>query len=394
MTRPPTLRLRKRLEDRLAAGHPWIYRDALEGGSGVATGSVVDVVGGDGCFVARGLYDARSPIAVRVATLEEREAIDARWVAERVAGAVLLREVLFSGEDTDAFRLIHGEGDRLPGVVADRYGTTIVLQLDGDAARAWRDPVSAALAVLPGIVCIYERSRGYPQEAILGPVPREAITIREHGVRFAVDVVRGQKTGFFLDQRENRREVRRFARGRDVLNLFAYTGGFSVNAALAGASRVTSVDSAAPALAAARDNFALNGIDPTRHVFATADAFAWLADAVARGDRYDLVVVDPPSFAPSERVLGPALEKYRELNALALAVTAPFGFLVTASCSSHVRADAFLDIVSDASVRARRPLRVLDVRGQPADHPSIAAFPEGRYLKLVIAEVGGERAVG
>jgi 23S rRNA (cytosine1962-C5)-methyltransferase len=386
-----TIRLAKPLERSIRGGHPWIYRDALALGAAPqrpGTGSAVDIIGADGKFVARGLFDARSPIAVRVATLDRHQPLDAAFVLARVRSALRARRGAFDASSTDAFRWVNGEGDFLPGVVVDVYGPVAVVRLDGDAVRAWRDWVVAAVVAegrALGVAHVLERSRGGRGELLHGGAPPSPVEIRENGVRFAVDVIHGQKTGFFLDQRENRRAIRPFAAGVDVVNLFGYTGGFSVHAALAGARRVTTVDVAAPALADARANFALNDLDPERHGFDAADAFDWLERAAADGRRYGLVITDPPSFAPSEKALQKALSAYRDLHLRALAVVDEGGVLAAASCSSHVTLDAFVGTLRDAADKSRRPLRLLELRGQPADHPTTPAFAEGRYLKFVLA---------
>jgi 23S rRNA (cytosine1962-C5)-methyltransferase len=386
-------RLAKPLERSIRNGHPWIYRDALDlrdakHSGGASTGSAIDVIGGNGQFVARGLYDAKSPIAVRVATLDAKQPLDEAFVRARVRTALRARRGAFDASTTTAFRWLNGEGDFLPGVVVDVYGPVAILRLDGDAVRAWRDWVVAAVVDegrALGITHVHERSRGGRGEPLHGGAPPSPVEILENGVRFAVDVLHGQKTGFFLDQRENRRAIRPYAAGVDVVNLFGYTGGFSVHAALAGARRVTTVDVAAPALADARTNFTLNGIDPARHGFDAEDAFDWLERARADGRRFGLVITDPPSFAPSEKALQKALTAYRDLHARALALVEEGGVLAAASCSSHVTMDAFVGTLRDASDKMRRPLRLLELRGQPADHPTPPAFPEGRYLKFVLA---------
>nr|WP_263429849.1 class I SAM-dependent methyltransferase [Nannocystis pusilla] len=218
---------------------------------------------------------------------------------------------------------------------------------------------------------------------LAGEPPPPLVAIREHGMRMHVDVRRGQKTGMFLDQRENRRLIRQVARGRETLNLFSYTGGFSLAAALGGAPRVTSVDLARNAVDAARDNFVANDLDPGAHAFVAADAFAFLDDTA--GTTYDLVVVDPPSFAPNHKSVRAAEAAYARLNASALRQVRPGGLLAAASCSSHVPMDMFLKILGESARQARRPLRLLEVRGEPPDHPTPLHFPEGRYLKFVLA---------
>ncbi|MDB4969477.1 MAG: m5C1962 methyltransferase RlmI [Myxococcales bacterium] len=389
MRRVMRVRLAKPLERSIRLGHPWVYRDALDLRTAAPTmGATVDITSGNGQFVARGLYDAKSPIAVRVATLDPKEALDDTFIRARVASALRARRGAFDAATTTAFRWLNGEGDFLPGVVVDVYGPVAIVRLDGDAVRVWRDQVVAAIVEdgrALGITHVYERSRGGRGEVLHGGAPPSPVEILENGVRFAVDIVHGQKTGFFLDQRENRRAIRAFAGGVEVVNLFGYTGGFSVHAALAGARRVTTVDVAAPALADARINFTLNGLDPTRHGFDAEDAFDWLERAHAAGRRFGLVITDPPSFAPSQKVLQKALTAYRDLHARALAVVDEGGVLAAASCSSHVTMDAFVGTLRDASDKCRRPLRLLEVRGQPADHPTPPAFAEGRYLKFVLA---------
>jgi 23S rRNA (cytosine1962-C5)-methyltransferase len=389
-TAPTRLRLAKELERSLRAGHPWVYADALASPpAGLATGSVVDVTTRDGRFVGRGLYDGGSPIAVRVATLDASEALDAAFVRRRLASALAVRESgAIDRATTDCFRWVNGEGDRLPGVVVDVYGPVAVVRFDGEAARVWRDAVVEGLVSLGaplGLRHVYERSRGARGEVLHGGEPPRPVVVREHGAIFRVDVHAGQKTGFFLDQRDNRALLGRWARGRTVANLFGYTGGFSVQCARGGASRVVTVDVARQALADARENFAANGLDPAAHEFDCVDAFAWLDAAAAAGRTFDLVIVDPPSFAPSEKALKRALVAYRDLNASALRVVAPGGLFASASCSSHVAMEHFLEVLRDAAAVAGRPLRLLEVRGQPPDHPSLPAFPEGRYLKFVLA---------
>ena len=294
---------------------------------------------------------------------------------------------------TDAFRLLNGEGDFLPGVVIDRYGPVAVVLFDGAAARALLPGVVAAVKGLGGplaITALYERNQrrqGGGGQLLYGELPAAELLVREHGMRFLVDIVQGQKTGLFLDQRENRQLIRRYARGLTVWNGFAYTGGFSLAAALGGASRVVTVDSAGPAIAAAQKNFALNQLDPAAHEFYADDVFVHLQQAAQRQKTYDLVIVDPPSFAPTHKALPTALGAYRELHRLALAAVAPGGLLAAASCSSHVPEAEFLATLTDAAQHARRRLRVLEIHGQPADHPTLPAFPEGRYLKFILARI-------
>jgi 23S rRNA (cytosine1962-C5)-methyltransferase len=371
-------------------GHPWVYREALRGASG-ATGDEVRIVDGKGRLAGRGWLDADSPIAVRIWTTADR-AVDEALLSERAESALALRDRLFgsltnsSSGSTTAFRVTHGEGDRMPGVVADRYGDVAVLRLDGGAAANRLPAIIDSLwpkLEARGIRSLIKKQRGEALDVLRGPRPPERLEVSERGMRFCVDLAYGQKTGAFLDQRENRARVRALADGKRVLNLFSYAGGFSLAAALGGATQVTSVDIAAAAHKTAQESFRLNGIDPSRHRFAAADAFAWLAGAASRGERFDLVISDPPSFAPSEKAVARALRSYRDLHRACARVLAPGGLLCAASCSSHVDMDRFYSTLDDETLE-RSDLRVLESAGAPADHPTLPSFPEGRYLKFVV----------
>jgi 23S rRNA (cytosine1962-C5)-methyltransferase len=307
----------------------------------------------------------------------------------RAERAFALRETL--GDcDTNAYRVVHGEGDRMPGLVVDRYDSVAVMRTDGAAAGARSEDFAKALWPLltrSGVRSLVHRVGAKGQEPQLlvlrGEPPSPTVHVREHGVPFVVDLAHGQKTGAFLDQRDNRRRVGELARGRRVLNLFSYAGGFSVRAALGGACHVTSVDMAVRAHATAQTNFRLAGLDPAAHSFVTAEAHAFLDNARSRGETWDLVVSDPPSFAPSEKALPRALAAYRALHRACVEVLAPRGILCAASCSSHVDAASFLQTLDDAALGGRE-LTVIELRGAGSDHPCVPAFPEGWYLKFAI----------
>ena len=387
------LELQRGLGRHLRAGHPWVYRKALEHVPKLPPGSVVDLTEA-GKFVARGYYDPLSPIAVRVLTRDSRETIDGAFYRRRVAAAWELRANLLDRTDTDAFRLVHGESDGLPGVVADLYAGTVVLKLYSAGLTPVRGLLVDALAeVVPGIQGVLGRDElgaeegeegGRGGRVLFGQAPPDPVVIHEHGVRFGVDVRRGQKTGFFLDQRENRALVRRLAVGRSVLNCFSFSGGFSVNAALGGATRVFSVDQDADAIALARENFGRNGLDPNAHDFLAADVFELLASFRREGRRFGLVILDPPAFAKRQRAVQGALDGYASLNRQALEVVEPGGLLVTASCSARVSPEAFEGAVREAGFKASVDLTLLEERFQPPDHPVRLQFPEGRYLKFLV----------
>ncbi len=388
------LRLQKDLARHLRAGHPWVFRKAVEKApKGLAAGTIVDVTD-EGRFVARGYYDPHSAITVRILTREPAEAIDAGFWRGRVARALALRRELVHG--TSGYRMVHGESDGLPGVVADRYGAFAVLKLYSAGLVPHRGAVVEALrAEGEGLEGVYGRDEvprddddegGAPAgRPLWGAEPPEHLAIDEHGMRLLVDVRRGQKTGHFLDQRENRRMVRGLAAGRpEALNLFSYTGGFSVAAALGGARHVVSVDVDEDAIRLARENFRANGLDPADHAFAAEDCFELLARYRREGRRFDLVVCDPPAFAKSQRAVDAAIAGYASLNRAALAVVAPGGLLVTASCSARVSVEQFTDAVKEAAFKARVDLQLVAETRQPPDHPVSLQFREGRYLKCLV----------
>ena len=383
------LRITRTAAAAVRRGHPWVYREGVaRPPKGLATGAAVELSDEEGGSLGRGLWDAGSPIAVRVFDQARGPALDAGVLAARVVAATARRDGRFDAETT-AYRLCNGEGDRAPGMVVDRYGEVAVLRLDTDAWTPHLAAVARALVVplaergVRSIALRIAGDGGRKIEVLAGPAPPDRVVVRERGMAMEVDLSFGQKTGAFLDQRENRARVRALARGKRVLNLFSYAGGFSIAAALGGAKHVTSVDVAAAAHATAQRTFRANDVDPAAHAFVSADVFAFLDQARARGQRFDLVISDPPSFAPSERARSRALTAYRKLHGAAAAVLDAGGVFCAASCSSHVNAEDFVSTLDDAAL-ARDDLRLCDLFGQPDDHPSLPAWPEGRYLKLAV----------
>jgi 23S rRNA (cytosine1962-C5)-methyltransferase len=383
------LRLEADAAEKVRRGHPWIWR---RGGDVAGSGEVVRLEDGRGQLIlGRGIYDAGSPIAARVWTVGA-DPLDDALVRERLARAFALRATLFADGATTAYRLLNGEGDRTPGWVIDRYGEIAIVRTDGDGARVHLERHAALLekalrgsGITSAMLRVPSRtSRGAAPERVelFGPPPPAVVQVREHGVPFEVDLGAGQKTGAFLDQRENRRRVGHLGAGKRVLNLFSYAGGFSLHAALAGAT-TTSVDIASHAHKTAQASFKLAGVEPRGHAFVAADAFAFLEDARKKGKRWDLVVSDPPSFAPSEKNKSRALAAYRQLHKACAGVLEDGGTFCASSCSSHVTADDFADTLDDAAL-GRSDLRLLEMHGDPADHPTLAGFPEGRYLKFFV----------
>ena len=393
------LRVTPAAERALRAGHPWLFEAAIQTQSHAGQpGDLAVIFDRKGRFLAVGLYDPASPIRVRVLQAGRPATIDTAWFRAQIQAADAVRAPLRQ-TDTTGYRIIHGENDGLPGLVLDRYDDTLVLKL---YTPAWivhlRDLVSALATVLPAQRLVLRLSRaaqaredslhGLHDGLILrGPALDGPVLFQENGLRFEADPFHGQKTGFFLDQRENRARVEKLAGGRTVLNAFAYTGGFSLYAARGGARSVTSLDISRPALDAAARNFGLNldhpAVAATRHEQIVGDAFDEPARLNAQRRRFDMVILDPPAFAKTEAEAARALGAYVRLTRLGVAVLRPGGVLVQASCSSRVDADAFFQAINRAAAEVARPLRESERTGHPLDHP--VRFREGAYLKCLFA---------
>jgi len=392
----PRVTLAPGREGPFTAGHPWLFSGAIASLSGEpADGAEVDVETASGSFVARGLYNARSQIRVRLYRWEALPLDEAFWV-ERVRAAVRLRtDILGLVDPEGACRLVFSEGDGLSGLTVDRYGRWLSVQFTSLALAERREALLDALeaAVSPSGM-VLRTEKGILEEEGLelrdgplrGDVPEEPIEIREGALRFAVDVRTGQKTGFYLDQRLNRARAASYASGRTVADVCCYTGAFGVAAAAAGASAVTGVDASEPALALAAANAARNGV-AERMAFVRADAFRWLEGEAEAGRRYGMVVLDPPRFARTRKGVRQALKAYERLNRLALSCVEADGILVTCSCSGRVTAEEFSGAVARAAARTHRTVQILEARGQAPDHPLAAACPESSYLKCLVCRV-------
>lgn len=396
----PQVYLRRGKEESLQRHHPWIFSGAIdhiraEEESQIVEGGLVEVYTHAGDFIAQGHYQSGS-IAVRVLSFE-REPIDQAWWNRRVAIAYDVRRTLglLDNPSTTCYRLVHGEGDGLPGLVVDIYGTVAVVQCHSVGMYHSRQAVAQAIlaAYDNQLTAIYDKSsQTIPFNARLDAVDgylwgnsnHASQVVLENGEKFLVNWEEGQKTGFFLDQRENRELVKRYAKGRNVLNTFCYTGGFSVYAMAGGAAHVCSVDSSERAVALATENMKLNfGAEVASEEIA-ADAIDYLKEI---GDQYDLIILDPPAFAKHQRALGNALQGYKRLNARALSQIRPGGILFTFSCSQAVSKELFRTTVFTAAAIAHRNVRILHQLTQPADHPINIYHPEGEYLKGLVLYV-------
>ena len=394
----PTASLKPRREESLLSGHLWIFSGALQQPPRwIEPGGLVDVKSATGQFVARGYYNPHTDIAIRILTHDNEEAIDGEFLRKRIRSAVELRQV-FDPAQTNTYRLIHSEGDGLPGLVVDRFADILVAQIHTAGMERLRPLLIDALMSETGAhgLLLRNDSQSRRREGLeveeptvaAGEVP-EQVAMRENGVKFLVDPWKGQKTGFFLDQRDKRLAIRKYARGKRVLNCFSYTGGFSVYAALTSdQTRVTSVDISTAAIELARQHFTLNGLDPDKHEFLMADVFDYLTEVQREGEQFDVVMLDPPAFAKTQSARAQALKAYRRLNTLGMQVLRPSGILLTCSCSGVVGMDDLLGVLSQAAQRLHRPVQLLEVYTHGVDHPINLAMPETAYLKAVFCRVG------
>jgi 23S rRNA (cytosine1962-C5)-methyltransferase len=377
--------------------HPWIFSRAIARvEEEPADGDVVEVVSAGGAFLARGDLNRRSQIAVRLLTWEPGEVVDDDFWRRRLRRALAGRESLGLAPETTTFRLVNAEADRLPGLVVDRYGSFLVIQCLTLGMERRKVELTSLLSDLLGPSGIYERSdvdvrlkEGLAEASgpLWGEAPPAVLEVREHGRRFLVDIMRGHKTGFYLDQRENRLAAARYCGGAEVLNVFAYTGAFAVYAAAAGAGRITNVESSAEALELAQRNMAVNGFTGPDDEYVVGDAFHLLREYRDRRRTFDVVILDPPKFAHSQAQVMAACRGYKDINLLGLKLLRPGGTLVTFSCSGLVSPALFQKVVFDAALDATRDVQIVEKLSQPPDHPILLSFPESEYLKGLICRV-------
>ncbi|WP_374315485.1 class I SAM-dependent rRNA methyltransferase [Aquabacterium sp.] len=395
-----TITLREGKERSVIRRHPWIFQGSVAKGR-ADSGETVRVEAHDGRFLAWGAFSPTSQIRVRAWTFDEAERIDAAFFQRRIAQALLLRSRLAIA--SDGVRLIHGEADGLPGLIVDRYGDLLSAQFLSTGMERWKDVIADALLAATGCRCLYERSdsnvrqleglplvSGWLRRPDDVPETATTVTIREHDYRLTLDVAEGHKTGYYLDQRDNRKYFADLVRqlgAKSVLNCYSYTGGFSVAALAGGAEEVYSVDSSGPALARATAHVALNGFDPARHTALDADVNGTLRRFLAEGKRFDAIVLDPPKFAASAAHADRASRAYKDINRLGLKLLNPGGMLLTFSCSGGISAELFHKIVAGAGIDAGVDGYLVRRLEAAPDHPTTIAFPEGEYLKgLVIVQ--------
>jgi len=389
--------LKKGREKSVLNRHPWIFSGAIARVEGnPQNGDVVDVWNSKARFVARGVISLKSQIRVRILTWRPGERIDHQFWQRRIKRAIAGRDALSRDPLTNAYRLIHAEADGLPGLIVDRYGTWLVAQFLSVASERYKAAIIDALAEYAEPQGIFERSDTYTRELeglvpvsgpLWGEIPPDLIEIQENGFSFLVDVKGGQKTGFYLDQRENRKRLMPYLKGKEVLNAFSFTGGFCVYAAAAGAKRVLNIDTSESAHQLAEQNMWLNGFTDRQDIFATADAFELMRAYRDQNWTFDVVILDPPKFARNARQKQDASRGYKDINLLGMKLLRPGGILATFSCSGVISEDLFQKILFGAAVDANRDVQILERLHQGTDHPVLLTFPESAYLKGFICRV-------
>ena len=388
-----TLRLKPGREKSLLRRHPWIFSGAVQQVEGEpAPGATVDLLSARGEFLARAAYSPVSQIRARVWTFED-ETVDVEFLRRRIHSAIDTRQKLQVSERSNAYRLIYAESDGIPGLIVDRYGDILVLQSLTAGSEFWKETLADLLLEETGTSAIYERSDADVRQlegleprvsALRGDDLQSTMTITEHGINFLINIEQGHKTGFYLDQRANRLRVRELARDKDVLDGFCYTGGFTVNALAGGAKSVLSVDSSAEALALCQANVALNNLPADLHSTLEGDVFLLLRKFRDAGRSFDMIILDPPKFAPTAAQAERAARAYKDINLFAFKLLRPGGTLVTFSCSGGIDASLFQKIIAGAALDAGVEAQIVEHLSQSADHPVALHFPEGAYLKGLI----------
>jgi 23S rRNA (cytosine1962-C5)-methyltransferase len=389
----PAIILNTGREKSILRRHPWIFSGAVQRVEGDPTlGATVDVLSSAGEFLAQASFSPHSQIRGRIWTFDHQE-IGQEFFREKIKSSLQARNIWSIEAGTNALRLVHAESDGLPGLIVDRYDEVLVLQSLTAGSEFWKETLADLLLDATGLRTIYERSdadvrelEGLPSIVgpLRGPTPASRLAIREFGLKFIVDIEHGHKTGFYLDQRNNRQQVRLLARGRDVLNCFCYSGGFGVYALAGGAKAVASVDTSADALAIGRENYDLNGFASSGSEWIEADVFQMLRKFRDQDRSFDMIILDPPKFASTSAQVEKAARAYKDINLLAFKLLRPGGILVTFSCSGGVDAALFQKIVASAALDAGVDARIIEHLSQGPDHPIALNFPEGSYLKGLV----------
>ena len=393
----PSVKLKKGRDKSFNRKHPWIFSGAIDSVKDLnKNGETVDIISGDGKLLGYGSYSSSSQISVRVLSFNPDEKIDVDFFQKKIKDAAEFRKQIVNDATTNAYRVINAEGDSLPGLVVDKYADFLVCQFLSAGAEFWKNEIVKILADFFNPTGIFERSDVEVREkegllpskgVLFGKEPDELIEIIENRNKFFVDVNLGHKTGFYLDQRDNRKILEQFASGKEILHCFSYTGGFSVYAVKAGASKVINVDSSAESLVLAEKNLALNDIDSSSYENIQDDVFKYLRKQRDTNKQFDVIILDPPKFAESVSQIEKAARGYKDINLLALKLLKKNGVLFTFSCSGHIVPDLFKKIIADAAADADRDVHILKYLNQSPDHTMLTSFPEGLYLKGLVCIV-------
>jgi len=393
----PSVKLKKGRDKSFNRKHPWIFSGAIDSIKDINTnGETVEIFSGDGKFLGYGSYSLHSQISVRVLSFNPEDQIDKDFIQNRIETAAQFRKQIINLETTNAYRVINAESDFLPGLVVDKYGDFLVCQFLSAGAEFWKKETIEILLNIFNPTGIFERSDVEVREKeglqqfkgiLYGKEPEELIEILENGNKFLVDINLGHKTGFYLDQRDNRKLLETFSSEKEILNCFSYTGGFSVYAIKAGASKVVNLDSSLEALSLAETNLTLNGIASSKYENVQDDVFKYLRKLRDTNKQFDVIILDPPKFAESVSQIGKASRGYKDINLLALKLLKKNGVLFTFSCSGHIVPELFNKIIADAATDAGREVHILKYLTQSPDHAMLTSFPEGLYLKGLVCKV-------
>lgn len=393
----PSVKLKKGRDKSFNRKHPWFFSGAIDSIKDINTnGETVEIFSGDGKFLGYGSYSLHSQISVRVLSFNPEDQINKDFIQNRIETAAQFRKQIINLETTNAYRVINAESDSLPGLVVDKYGDFLVCQFLSAGAEFWKKETIEILLNIFNPTGIFERSDVEVREKeglqqfkgiLYGKEPEELIEIIENGNKFLVDINLGHKTGFYLDQRDNRKLLETFSSEGEMLNCFSYTGGFSVYAIKAGASKVVNLDSSLEALSLAETNLTLNGIAPSKYENVQDDVFKYLRKLRDTNKQFDVIILDPPKFAESVSQIEKASRGYKDINLLALKLLKKNGVLFTFSCSGHIVPELFNKIIADAATDAGREVHILKYLTQSPDHAMLTSFPEGLYLKGLVCKV-------
>jgi len=393
----PSVKLKKGREKSFKRKHPWIFSGAIDTTKDISkNGETVEIISGDGKFLGYGSYSSHSQISVRVLSFNPDDIIDKKFIQQKVEDAVQFRKKIIDEHLTNAYRVINAESDFLPGVIVDKYADYLVCQFLSAGAYFWKNDILEILTNFFNPTGIFERSdseavnkEGLTQTSglLFGKEPPALIEITENGIMFYVDTRLGHKTGFYLDQRDNRKLLQSHASGKDILNCFSYTGGFSIYGLTAGANKITNIDSSTDALSLLEKNILLNNIDPSKVENIQDDVFKYLRKLRDANKKFDLIILDPPKFAESASQIEKASRGYKDINLLAIKLLNKDGVLFTFSCSGHIVPELFNKIIADAATDSGREVHILKYMTQSPDHTMLTSFPEGLYLKGLVCKV-------